>query len=134
MLLRFFSTRGVRVELVEDPRSPPVRTSLASSIAAYHETMRTVADRFGAVYVDPNDETPLENRDFFNMLHMTPAGAEKYMRTVANHLAEVLPDAVRDTRLRGVSRAGRWRYSGRAFHRRRAVLVVASLALLTYLT
>ena len=90
-LLQFFRTRGIKVQLVEEPLSPPVRQALAASLAGYHDVMRTTAARFGATYVDPNEETPLENHDFFDMLHVTPLGAAKYMPTVARHLAEVLP-------------------------------------------
>jgi len=94
VLLARSRERGLNVVVVELPvNEAAVRGRFDAAQAEYQRPVRALAKRYGAPYVDFNDQLDLPSADFYDLSHLVEPGRVVWQRALASELARLMKDA-----------------------------------------
>lgn len=86
--------RGLHVVLVELPLNEAlVRGRFDDAQAEYQRPVRALAKRYGAPYIDFNDQLDLPSADFYDLSHLVEPGRVVWQRRLASELVRLMKDA-----------------------------------------
>ncbi|HET6496959.1 MAG TPA: SGNH/GDSL hydrolase family protein [Thermoleophilia bacterium] len=85
--------RGLQVVLVELPLNEAiVRGRFDAAQAEYQRPVRALAKRYGAPYIDFNDQLDLPDADFYDLSHLVEPGRVVWQAELARELARLYHD------------------------------------------
>ncbi len=85
--------RGLDMVIVELPWNRDiVGDKWGAAMAAYRQTTKAIAGKYGVPYLDFNDQVDIPSKDFLDLSHLRPAGRAIWQAELARRLAGLYND------------------------------------------